>query len=271
MLKIGDFSKLSLVSVKALRLYDQLRLLKPAHVDHFTGYRYYSASQLPRLNRILALKDLGFSLEQITKLLDDSIPPAQIQEILRLKQAELQQQLEAEQARLARVEARLKQIEQEDTMPDYEVIIKKIEPMTVVSIREILPNYAAVGRLFSELYDYLHLTHGIKQGRYDAAIWHDDGYKESDVDGEAVVAIESPLPGNERIKVYELPGFETMVCTVHHGSYVTMRQAYTSLLSWIETNGYQIIGSNREFYIQGGHEQDNESYVTEIQFPVAKA
>lgn len=271
MLKIGDFSKLSQVSVKALRLYDQLGLLKPAQVDQFTSYRYYSASQLPKLNRILTLKDLGFSLEQITKLLDNPLSPAQIRGMLRLKQAELQQQLEAGQARLAQVEARLKQIEQEDTMPDYDVIIKKIEPMTVISIRQTLPDYQAVGQLFNELYAYLHLNHGIKQGKYNGAIWHDASYKESDVDGEAVVSIESPIGGNERIKVYKLPSYKTVACTVHHGSYNTLSQAYNSLLSSIETNGYQIIGPNREFYIQGGHEQDNESYVTEIQFPVEQA
>lgn len=59
MFKISDFSRLSLVSAKALRYYDELGLLKPARVDESTGYRYYAASQLPRLNRILALKDPG--------------------------------------------------------------------------------------------------------------------------------------------------------------------------------------------------------------------
>ena len=76
MIEIGDFSKLSQVSVKALRLYDEMGLLKPARVDNFTGYRYYSADQLPRLNRILALKDLGFSLGQIAQLLKDNCPPS---------------------------------------------------------------------------------------------------------------------------------------------------------------------------------------------------
>src|SRR5689334_466134 len=107
MFKIGDFSKLSCVSVKTLRYYDELGLLKPAHVDRFTGYRYYSADQLPRLNRILALKDLGFSLEQTMRLLEDAMLPAQIREILLMKQAELYQHVQGEQARLVRVEARL--------------------------------------------------------------------------------------------------------------------------------------------------------------------
>lgn len=269
MLKIGDFSKLSQVSIKALRLYDQMGLLKPTQVDNSTAYRYYSASQLPRLNRILAFKDLGFSLEQILQLLDDKISPIQIRGMLRLKQAELQQHIQGETARLARVEARLKQIEQEDNMPDYEVVLKTIQPITVASVRETLPNYPAVGRLFNELYDYLH-RQGVKPGNYCIAIWHDAEYRESDVDAEAVVAVDKLLPECDRIKVYELPGCDRAACGVHQGSYNTITHSYNYLLNWVENNGYRIVGPNREVYIQGGPEQDNESYVTEIQFPVEK-
>src|SRR3712207_3730687 len=111
MIKIGDFSKLSQVTVKTLHHYDQLGLLKPVHVDRFTGYRYYAVEQLPRLNRILALKDLGLSLQQIAQLLADDLPASEIRGMLKLKQAEVQQQVVAEQARLARIEARLRQIE----------------------------------------------------------------------------------------------------------------------------------------------------------------
>ncbi len=101
MFKIGDFSKLSQVSVKALRYYDELGLLKPVEVDRFTGYRYYSADQLPRLNRILALKDLGLTLDEIGALLDDELPAAQIRGMLRLKQVEARERVEEERARLA--------------------------------------------------------------------------------------------------------------------------------------------------------------------------
>ena len=99
MFKIGDFSRLSCVPVKTLRYYDELGLLRPAHVDRFTGYRYYAIDQLPRLNRILALKDLGFSLDQTIQLLNDELTPAQMREILRMKQAELHQRVRDEQAR----------------------------------------------------------------------------------------------------------------------------------------------------------------------------
>src|SRR5260370_37426600 len=87
--KIGEFSRLSLVSVKALRYYDELGLLKPARIDESTGYRYYSASQLTRLNRILAMKDMAVSLEQIALLLDKELSPDQIRGRLVLKQVEL--------------------------------------------------------------------------------------------------------------------------------------------------------------------------------------
>ncbi len=104
---MGDFSKLSQISVKALRRYDQLGWLKPAQLDHFTRCRYYSASQLPRLNRILALKDLGFSLDPIARWWNDAIAPAPLRQMLQLKQTELQQLIAIEQARLARVAMRL--------------------------------------------------------------------------------------------------------------------------------------------------------------------
>ncbi|MEL7035766.1 MAG: MerR family transcriptional regulator [Cyanobacteria bacterium J06592_8] len=270
MLKIGDFSKLSQVSVKALRLYDQMGLLKPAHVDDQNGYRYYSAEQLPRLNRILAFKDLGFSLEQISQLLDEQASIVQIRSMLRLKQAELQNHIQAERERLARVEARLQQIEQENQMRTQDVVIKKLEPAIVVSIREILPNYSQIGQLYSPLFDYLE-QQKIKPG-YCGSIWHDMDYKESDVDGEAVIFIQSSPPVTEPLKVYELPSYEQAACIVHQGSFRTITQSYGHLLNWIEQHGYQIIDSNREIYIQGGSELelDNESYVTEIQFPIIK-
>ncbi|MGB3637893.1 MAG: GyrI-like domain-containing protein [Rivularia sp. (in: cyanobacteria)] len=188
--------------------------------------------------------------------------------MLRLKQAELHKLLEEEQARLLRVETRLKQIEREDKMPNYEVVLKKVEPIKVAAIRDIMPNYAEMSQLYIELFGYFQ-KHGIKAGDYCAGILHDPEYKESDVDVEAVATFDGVIPINERIKVYELPGYEQAACLIHQGSYNKINQAYTALLSWIENNGYKIIDSNREVYIVGGNEQDNESYVTELQFPIA--
>src|SRR5919109_601351 len=115
MFKIGEFSRLSRVSVRMLRHYDQLGLLTPAQTDRFTGYRYYSAEQLPRLNRILALRELGFSLEQITGMLE-------------LKRAEVEEQMQLEQQKLARLEGRIRQMSEAPKQGAYDVIVRDVEP-----------------------------------------------------------------------------------------------------------------------------------------------
>ena len=128
MIRIGDFARIGQVSIVTLRHYDEIDLLKPIAVDSVTSYRYYSVSQLPRLNRILALKDLGFSLDQIEQVLN-GLTVEQLRGLLKLKQAEVQQQIADEQARLARIQARLRQIESEDTMPEYDVVVKMVPAM----------------------------------------------------------------------------------------------------------------------------------------------
>jgi len=285
MFRIGEFSKLSQVPVKTLRYYDEIGLLKPAKVDRFTGYRYYSADQLPRLNRILALKDLGLSLAQIAQLLDGDLPPAQIRGMLRLKQVEAQQKVEEEQARLARVEARLRHIEKEGTMPTYEVVLRKVNPQTVIAIRDTIPTYSDQGPLWKELADYLQ-QHGGKATGPSLTIYHDTEYRERDVDVEVATPISAPLSSTERVAVRELPGAEQMACVIHQGSYDGLDQAYNALLAWIEANGYRIVGPNREVYLRC---PDNDyadpetigyaeyvadepaAFVTEVQLPVAKA
>lgn len=271
MIKIGDFSKLSRVSIKTLRYYDEMGLLTPISVDRFTGYRYYSASQLARLNRILALKDLGFSLEQIAQVLNEGVSSEQLRGMLRLKRAELQQHITGEQERLARIEARLSDITMEGTMPDYDVVIKQIEPQLVASARDTLPGYPAVGRLFDEVYGYLARSGVNGLEAIGIAIWHDEEFKTSDIDGEAAVLLKQPIAASERVKVYELPA-ATVASVIHKGAYNSLNQAYEALARWTEANGYKIVGPNREFYLYCTQpvRQDDDSYVTEIQFPVEK-
>lgn len=271
MFKIGDFSRLSRVSVKALRYYDQAGLLKPVRVDRFTNYRYYSAEQLRGLNRILALKDLGFSLEQIGRLLDEGLPPEELRGMLRMKQAEIQQIVEEEQERLARVEARLNQIEKEGKMPAYDVVIKKVEPLHVASVRDVVPNYGAQGPIWEELDAYLK-ERGAQWMGPPLTIYHDTEYRERDVDVEVCAPIVPSVPGSERVVTKDLPAVETMACLIYQGSYAQgFNEPYGALMGWIEANGYRIAGPNREIYLQGGDDPNDKSYVTEIQFPVEKA
>ncbi len=276
MFKIGDFSKLCQVSVKALRYYDELGLLTPVEVDRFTGYRYYSADQLPRLNRIRALQDLGLSLEQIAQLLDDDLPAAQLRGMLRLKQAEVQERVKEEQARLARVQARLRQIEQEGKMPAYEIVVKAVPPLRVASVRDVIPSFGQQQALWVELEAYLR-EHGIRPVGACLTIYHDPEYRERDVDAEACEPVDpSVCGGNGRVKIHDLPAIERMASLVHHGSFETLNQAYSVFMTWIQTNRYRIVGPNRELYLQAAStleetQQDDPSYVTEIQVPVEKA
>src|SRR5262245_45556868 len=192
MLRIGDFSKLSPVSVETLRSYDQVGLLRPARVDPLTGYRHYSAGQLPRLHRILALKDLGLSLSQIAEILDEGLTAGQLRGMLRLKQAELHQ-------RLARVEARLRQIEQEDLMPDYEVVLKAVEPQLVASVQGNVANYPdsepVFDRLFDDVYGYVYGL-GVRRVGCGIALYHDPDFRDQDMTVEAAAPIYQSLPGN---------------------------------------------------------------------------
>jgi len=270
-LKIGDFSKLSRVSVKTLRYYDQVGLLRPSLVDHFSSYRYYTIHQLPRLNRILAYKDLGFSLEQIARLLDEDLPPAQMRGMLRMRQAEIQDNLEAEQARLARIEARLSQIEQEDQVSSQEIIIKKLEPQLVASVRGRMPNPWEQKALWEELEAYLAQS-GVHPSGACLTIYHDPEYRESDFDMEVCEPIDANLQENPRVKVYTLPGHESMACILHAGSYENFSTTYRTILAWIEANGFRITGPNREVYLHNvDHTNNPAEYLTEVQFPVQKA
>src|SRR5687767_13094512 len=159
MIKIGDFARLSQVSVVTLRYYDEMDLLNPVQVDHFTGYRYYSAEQLPRLNRILALKDLGFSLEQVKLMLADGLTLEQLRGMLKVQRDEVEKRLSDEGERLVRIEARLRQIELEDKMPNYDVVIKTVPAMLVAARRVTIPTNDQVpeflGPAYTEVYEYI--------------------------------------------------------------------------------------------------------------------
>jgi predicted transcriptional regulator YdeE/DNA-binding transcriptional MerR regulator len=275
MLKIGEFSKLAQVSVKALRHYDRLGLLEPAWIDRFTGYRYYRLEQLPRLNRILALKDLGFSLAQVRALLHDDLPAAELRGMLRIKHAELQRQVQAQQARLERVQARLRQIEREGTLSEYEVVLKAVPMQTVIGLRDILPAYERVNELAGQLRVELgRLGLAPEAMRPLLAVYYDAEYRERNIDVEVALRLPSSfgqrVPPSARAVVHNLRGAPAMASAVHQGGYETLGQAYSALSAWTQANGFRVTGPNRELYLQGAESgPDPTHYVTEIQIPVA--
>ena len=272
MIKIGDFARLSQVSVVTLRYYDEMDLLKPVKVDTFTGYRFYAADQLPRLNRILALKDLGFSLEQIKLMLADGLTPEQLRSMLTIQRQEVEKRLAGEQERLSRIEARLRQIELEDKMPTYDVVVKNTPAMLVASRRITVPTNDQVPQYLDEaymdVYGYVH-EQGVKQTGPHFTLWHSpsDVYENEDV--EAIVPIDRLLKGTERVKVYELPSTQ-VAAVVHQGSFEDFQQGHAAILEWIDANGYKIAGPYREIYIKHDRAELSNS-TTEVQFAVEKA
>jgi DNA-binding transcriptional MerR regulator/effector-binding domain-containing protein len=278
MIKIGEFSKLVQVPVPTLRYYDQMGLLIPIEVDRFTGYRYYSVSQLPRLNRILALRGLGFTLEQIAEALDDGLTPEQMRGMLRLRHAQISQQLVEMQDQLLEVENRLQQIEHESEISTYDVILKPVVPLLVAEVRAILPKHSDSTSLFGEVYEAIRpyvndaLHPNPDQGGQTLVLWYDTEFKETDVDGAAAFMLRCRIPQTGRVKVYELPA-AMMASAVHHGSYGTIGKAHEAVLRWIEGNGYRIVGADRELNLFHTMPitQHNPNYVTEIQYPVEKA
>ena len=285
MLKIGDFSQLGQVSVRTLHHYDERGLLKPAEIDDFTGYRFYSVDQLPRLNRILALKDLGFSLDQIGRLVQDDVPAEQLRGMLTLKQAEIERQLTEGQTRLMRVEARLKQIEQEGKPSPYEVVLKKTSPQAIAATRTVVPTLENMPtyrcNLYDELYESLECL-GIEPGAPEYALYHDIEYLERDIDMEAAVvigeALRAPSAGEtDRLTFRALPAVPQMASVVHGGSAWEIPRAITALFAWIGANGYSAAGPYREIHLYGRENDlfrkdpaNVSSILVEIQLPVEK-
>jgi DNA-binding transcriptional MerR regulator len=264
MFRIGDFSRLSQVSVKALRFYDEVGLLKPTYVDRDTGYRYYSVTLLPRLNRILALKELGLPLGEILHLLEGDLPAPRVRELLQNRKAEISRRIEREQAQLAEVNSWLALIEQAGRVPDYEVTIKRVEPRLVASVRDTLSSYADADELFDELQsNFTQRGAPLERG----AIWHTCANQRRSINCEAMVFLREPAQAKGRAQVYELPA-ASVACVVHHGSDETSERAYVAARSWIKSHGYTIAGPNRELYWQGDVAQADDSGVTEIQFPI---
>ncbi|GCE23927.1 MerR family transcriptional regulator [Dictyobacter kobayashii] len=270
MLKIGEFARLGQVSIATLHHYDHYGLLKPTMLDPDSSYRYYTLEQLPRLNRILTLKDLGFPLEQIACLLEEDLSLEQLRAMFEQKQTYIQQVIITEQARLTRIAARLRQIEQEETMPTYDIRVKYVEPLLVASVRDRLPGSYEQGRLYHQLTAYLE-QQGAHYTLPELILWHsrhemrDEGMS---VDLEVAIPLVQALPGNEKIHIRTLPG-SFVASTIHKGNDLALGRAYVAMHHWMQDNGYHPIGPVRQLHLR--HEQYGQpgDFIVELQFPVA--
>lgn len=278
MLKIGEFSKLAHVTVKTLHHYEQVGLFKPAWIDRYTGYRYYSARQLPRINRILALKDLGFSLEQVLTLLDRELDAVRLREMMAQKQAELAQHIQAEQSRLEQVALRLQQIEMEGKAALPEVVLKPAPAMWVAALRSTMPPAEMPARrevLRRHLFDWTRAQMLRCTGDW-MTLWLSPEYRETSVELDVAVIIDDRSTGQSRPSaspagpgmpvLRRLPAIEALACAASPAQPAELSQTYSAIYAWMDTHGYRAASPMRELYL--ADEGSEACPMVEVQIPL---
>jgi len=267
MFSIGEFARHGRVSVRMLRHYDAIGLIRPACVDPATGYRSYQASQLDDLNRVIALKELGFTLQQVQAILEEKVSAAELRGMLKLRRAEIQARIEAETTRLARVEARLMTIEDEARVPADGVIIKRLAPVRVAELTGVAAGYEpeAITPVIQPLY------HDLWQRLASAGICKSGpalAYYEEAEDGAVVVHAAAPVATGsvQGVSIVDLAEVESAAAIIHHGSMDDVLPTGQALARWIDANGYRSTGYAREITLNWSC--DPEQWVTELQQPI---
>ena len=269
MFKIGEFSKLVRVSPRMLRHYEQNGLLLPAEVDRFTGYRLYSAAQIPLLVRITELRDMGFGIDEIKTLLPKYDDRVVMRNALKQKQAEIQAVLAAEQTKLNKIAALSGKLQEANMV--YNVELKSLPAEKVLSLREIVPGPEQEPKLWEKLAAFV-AKHSINAPAVGYSIYHDDDYKESDVDIEIAVVVPTFGADEGNFKFKELPAMPQVATIRFSGSYHGYGEAIGKLAKWIEANGYNMSGQVRGMAIKSYANCENEDdFLTELQIPVTKA
>lgn len=269
-MKIGDFARAGQVSVRMLRHYDALGLLPPAHVDEWSGHRSYEPAQLARLDRIVALNQLGFTLDEVRGLIDapdDEHMASQLRE----RRAALAAEAHRVNRRLADVVRRLHLSEEENTMP-HEFVTKTLPATRVLSLRGRVASQpeiaAAIEPLFNRVSAAITVAGGCPQTGVATYTWPD---------GDAGGAVEftagyrytgAPVEGFE---VLQLPAVEAAT-TIHLGEMSHIGESWAALDRWVGENGWAFDGPCREVYLEAGDGSDDDQscWVTELQQPVRR-
>ncbi len=279
MFRIGEFSRIGCVTIETLRHYDTLGLLKPVKVDPFTGYRYYSAKQLQSLNRIIALKEVGLSLDEIARILQDKLTADELRGMLKAQLVLAESAIESAELRRERILARLDYLNLEENMPAYEVTLKSVDACIVAAIREMVPAIEQMpqrcGEMFNTIAGWL-AANGLPFGS-PLTIYHNESHTREAIDTECAFIVpgleidEAPRPaGPMAIRQLEaIPhAATTIVADDFYQKVEGLTPAYNAIGQWIEDHGYRIAGAPRELY-HGSPEKGD--FTAEIQFPVEKA
>lgn len=276
MYKIGEFSIIAQVSGRLLRYYDEIGLFSPGFTDPQTGYRFYSAAQLPRLNRILAARDLGFTLEQIARLLDEQLSVGELRGLLTLRKAQIEQAVQTEAERLRVVESRLRQIEDEGRAPAPDVVMKSVPAQLLLSVREVLPGLSAVRAVVEQLHTVVPKTVPESNLGPVTLVIHAPAFEPGALDFEIGYALtgnirpEVRLSGERVLTVRELPRFDLAATLVHVGPTSDAHRSYGLLAGWLEMHGWAVLGPGRQVFMQLPLTGPQSEAIVELQLPVAR-
>lgn len=270
MFKIGEFSKLTQVSIRMLRYYDETGLLKPAEIDKFTNYRLYSTEQISTLNKIIFLRNLGFNVSEIAVTLnnwDNEFITNQLEN----KRLEIENTIKAEQDKLSKIELAKKDIRQKKITINYNVSIKSIPSYQVFSLRRTVPDYYAEGQLWKEMSAFAD-ENDIPVSSNTFTIYHDTDYREKDVNIE-ICAPVARMGENMNGFVYRnTEPVPMMACTMVYGKFENIASAYLAFANWLqEHNQYKMTGQSRQIIHRGPWNEENpDKYLTEIQIPLER-
>lgn len=269
MLKIGDFSKLSRISVRMLRYYAEMGLLKPELTDKFTGYRYYSEAQLITAGHIAALRDMGFSLGEIAAI--GGAESSRMDGALALKQAELQTLLEETKQRLRLLETARKRLKEENCM-NYDITLKTLPERYAATVHMNIPSYEDEGMAWSIM---MSETAAMNLEPADpclcSVVFFDGEYMEKNPEIEAQKTVRGKYRDTEHVKFKTLPEV-TFASAIHRGSYDGINAANAAVAAWINENGYEFLSPAFNIYHVSPHETKNpDEFVTEVCYPVKKA
>ena len=267
-LKIGEFSKMMQVTVKTLRHYEQRGLLMPEEVDKWTGYRYYSISQMQRLNAIRDLQRQGFTLEEIKELFDAGTQMPSV-ELLTQKIEETEQQLKLLMERHRQLLMWMDSHKQKNTMEKFS--IQSLPEIIVASHREVIADYSALGALCVNKIGPEMQRLGCKcpLPGYCFTIEHNSEYAPSSIDIEYCEQVEEMGKDSDIIKFKHLPAVPKALCMKHVGPYERFYESYTEAFKYMEEQGFKIAGKPRTTYIDGvWNQEDPEKWVSIIQIPI---
>ena len=263
MFRIGEFSKMSKTTIKALRYYDEIGLLKPEETDKFTGHRFYSTQQLFQLHRIQELRQVGLSINEINLIMSGH----DCEPILYKRKTELPSELAQGQNQLSRIEFIL---QGENTM-NYSATIKEIQECIVYSKKFTLPHYSdcmkiipAIGAAVEAKYPELKCA----IPEYCFCVYLDGEHKEENIHMELCEAVDKFHPDFDDI-VFKTLTAATVVSVLHKGAYPKLGHAYAYISKWIEENGYSAADNPRESYIDGiWNKESEDEWLAEIQVPI---